>query len=35
MDIMNVESELLAGPDGLPIRVQLFSGESLPVDVEQ
>jgi hypothetical protein len=35
MDIMNVESELLAGPDGLPIRVQLFSGESLPVDVER
>jgi hypothetical protein len=35
MDIMNVETELLAGPDGLPVRVQLFSGESLPIVVER
>ena len=34
MDIMNIETELLAGPDGLPIRVQVFSGESVVVDVE-
>jgi len=34
LDVMNVEEELLAGPDGLPIRLQTFSGESVAIEVK-
>lgn len=34
LDVMNVEEELLEGPDGLPIRLQTFSGESVAIEVK-
>jgi hypothetical protein len=34
LSVFHLESELFAGPDGLPIRTQVFSGETIPLNVE-
>ena len=32
--IQHVSTNLFQGPDGLPIRTQVFSGESIVIDVQ-
>ena len=34
LSVFHLESEFFAGPDGLPIRTQVFSGETMPIDVQ-
>jgi hypothetical protein len=34
LSVFHLETELFAGPDGLPIRTQVFSGESIAIDVK-
>ena len=34
LSIQHIETNLFAGPDGLPIKTQVFSGESITLSVE-
>jgi|TARA_R110002110_G_scaffold3916_10_gene20365 hypothetical protein len=34
LSVFHLETDLLAGPDGLPIRTQVFSGGTIPLDIK-
>jgi hypothetical protein len=34
LSVFHLETELFAGPDGLPVKTQVFSGETIPVDIK-
>jgi hypothetical protein len=34
LSVFHLETDLFAGPDGLPIRTQVFSGETIPLDIQ-
>ena len=34
LSVFHLETELFAGPDGLPVKTQVFSGETLPIDIK-
>ena len=34
LSVFDLETELFAGPDGLPVKTQVFSGETLPIDIK-
>jgi len=34
ISVYHLETDLFAGPDGLPIRTQVFSGETIPLEIQ-
>ena len=34
ISVFHLETDLFAGPDGLPIRTQVFSGETIPLEIQ-
>ena len=34
LSVYHLETELFAGPDGLPVKTQVFSGETIPFNVK-
>ena len=34
LSVYHLETDLFAGPDGLPIRTQVFSGETIPLEIQ-
>lgn len=34
LSVFHLETDLFAGPDGLPIRTQVFSGETIPLEIQ-